>query len=564
MKKITRYVLGDVHANYKALKQVLKKSKFDYGKDELIIIGDVVDGYSCSFEVVEELLKIKNKVFIIGNHDCVSEDTEALTKRGWLKYSEIKNDDLIYSFDDINEKGVWSQINDIIIKDYEGDLINLEGSQVDMFMTPNHRVFYKYVDKKKPPFWNTDYGYELARNLRGTYEIIVSASDKLSEYKISDDMLKVVAWILTDGGINKNQGYISIYQSKKKNVGRIRDLLNGLNLVFKEDIRVRQIREINGTFLKGNPLPEHTFRLNSVSSKRVPLLNKDIPTWIFNLSDRQMRIFFEGVIRGDGTKYKSGNGAILYGTKSFLEQFQRLCILKGYRAYLRKNVRGDFVLNITYKNTWCFDFSDKQKNSKLIKKFYKGKVWCLNVPLSNFMVRRNGKHYFTGNCWWMNHMANGWAEDIWLMQGGKETRESYKSHGYHYKKLPKKHKDFFNSGVYWYEVDGMLFVHGGFDYPKHPKDCNIDDLTWDRELIHRMTGGLRIKEWKKIFVGHTTTENVDSKPLAIDYYGDKFAKLINVDCGAGWSGRLCLYNIDTDKYFLSDFAKKLNPNEEGR
>ncbi|KKM67280.1 hypothetical protein LCGC14_1472780, partial [marine sediment metagenome] len=128
----------------------------------------------------------------------------------------------------------------------------------------------------------------------------------------------------------------------------------------------------------------------------------------------------------------------------------------------------------------------------------------------------------------------------------------------------QSHKDFFNNGVYWYEVDGMLFVHGGFDYPKHPKDCDIEYLTWDRELIERMKCGLKIKEWKKIFVGHTTTENVDAKPLVIDYHGDKFAKLIKIDCGAGWSGRLCLYNIDTDEYFLSDFARKLNPNNEGR
>ncbi len=166
--------------------------------------------------------------------------------------------------------------------------------------------------------------------------------------------------------------------------------------------------------------------------------------------------------------------------------------------------------------------------------------------------------------WWMNHMATGWAEDIWLMQGGKATRESYKSHNYHYKKLPQEHKDFFNSGIFWYEIDDMLFVHGGFDYPKHPRDCTSEDLIWDRELIERMKNGLRIKEWKKIFVGHTTTENADSEPSIIDYHGDKFAKLIKIDCGAGWSGRLCLYNIDTDEYFLSNFAKKLNPNEEGR
>ena len=60
------------------------------------------------------------------------------------------------------------------------------------------------------------------------------------------------------------------------------------------------------------------------------------------------------------------------------------------------------------------------------------------------------------------------------------------------------------------------------------------------------------------------TENIDSKPLVIDYHGNKFAKLIKIDCGAGWSGRLCLWNIDTDKYFLSDYAVKLNTNSRGR
>ncbi len=176
------------------------------------------------------------------------------------------------------------------------------------------------------------------------------------------------------------------------------------------------------------------------------------------------------------------------------------------------------------------------------------------------LLKVKNKVFILGNhdVFFMSYIANGWAENIWLMQGGEATRKSYESHGYHYKKMPQSHKDFFNSGVYWYEVDGMLFVHGGFDYPKHPKECNLEDLVWDRELIHRMIGGLKIKEWKKIFLGHTTTENVDSKPLVINKYGDKFSKLINVDCGAGWSGRLCLYDIDTDEYFLSDFARKLN------
>jgi serine/threonine protein phosphatase 1 len=60
---------GDIHGNYKALIQVLQRSNFDYKNDTLIQLGDVVDGHCDSFEVVEELLKIKNLISIKGNHD---------------------------------------------------------------------------------------------------------------------------------------------------------------------------------------------------------------------------------------------------------------------------------------------------------------------------------------------------------------------------------------------------------------------------------------------------------------------------------------------------------------
>jgi serine/threonine protein phosphatase 1 len=68
MKK-RRFVIGDIHGNYNGLMQCLQRSGFDYKNDELISLGDVVDGHSQSFEVVDELLKIKNLIPIKGNHD---------------------------------------------------------------------------------------------------------------------------------------------------------------------------------------------------------------------------------------------------------------------------------------------------------------------------------------------------------------------------------------------------------------------------------------------------------------------------------------------------------------
>lgn len=63
------FVIGDIHGSYKALLQVLKRSKFDYTKDRLISLGDIADGWSEVYECVEKLLKIKNFVGIKGNHD---------------------------------------------------------------------------------------------------------------------------------------------------------------------------------------------------------------------------------------------------------------------------------------------------------------------------------------------------------------------------------------------------------------------------------------------------------------------------------------------------------------
>jgi serine/threonine protein phosphatase 1 len=64
------WVMGDIHGNFKALKQCLERSGFDYREDRLITLGDVVDGGIAEvYECVRELLKIKHRIDIKGNHD---------------------------------------------------------------------------------------------------------------------------------------------------------------------------------------------------------------------------------------------------------------------------------------------------------------------------------------------------------------------------------------------------------------------------------------------------------------------------------------------------------------
>ena len=82
-----KFVIGDIHGAAKALTQCLQRSSFDYQHDMLICLGDVCDGWPESKQAMDELLKIDNLVFVMGNHDQWALDW-ALTGTAdgtWLK-----------------------------------------------------------------------------------------------------------------------------------------------------------------------------------------------------------------------------------------------------------------------------------------------------------------------------------------------------------------------------------------------------------------------------------------------------------------------------------------------
>lgn len=64
-----RLVLGDIHGRYEYLVDVFKKANVDFENDLLIQIGDVVDRGDQPFTCIDLLMKFKNRVFLVGNHD---------------------------------------------------------------------------------------------------------------------------------------------------------------------------------------------------------------------------------------------------------------------------------------------------------------------------------------------------------------------------------------------------------------------------------------------------------------------------------------------------------------
>jgi len=148
--------------------------------------------------------------------------------------------------------------------------------------------------------------------------------------------------------------------------------------------------------------------------------------------------------------------------------------------------------------------------------------------------------------WFMDYMKSGWNGDIWQRQGGKNTVQSYAKFNYN---IPVTHQEFFNKGVFYYMENNKVFVHGGFD-PRYPLEQQTKEmLTWDRSLIERCRNGLILKDYDRVFVGHTTTETYGfDTPIG-------FGKIVMVDTGAGWTGKLTIMDVDTEQYWQSKTQK---------
>lgn len=80
---MSTFAIGDIHGGLKALVQVLNKLEVTE-EDTLIFMGDYVDGWSESAQVVSFLIELSKKInciFIKGNHDVWCEE--------WLKDESV-------------------------------------------------------------------------------------------------------------------------------------------------------------------------------------------------------------------------------------------------------------------------------------------------------------------------------------------------------------------------------------------------------------------------------------------------------------------------------------------
>ncbi len=325
-------------------------------------------------------------------YGCLSEDTEILTENGWKNKNTITTNDIVFSMDLKKHKIVKSNINHIFEYEYNGKIINLKNADTDQLITPNHKVINKKGSRKqksgKRHWYNEeDWVYRDAWQLTSDYYTLPLASTYDGNYSIGGDMAELIGWIISEGNFQKDCNAINIYQSSvnKDNVKRIRYCLNRLGIKYSEYQRNR--------IYKNRPYIEYQWY---ISGEYVDIIKEIIPNKLptlrlldLKLSEKERLI--TGLCRGDGSVDDNGKYITFYQNNiETLEWFQILMHLTGKQGKINKN-----------KMSCSINYSDstqiQRKHNKNRQISYNGIVWCINTDIGNFMARRNGKIFFTGN-----------------------------------------------------------------------------------------------------------------------------------------------------------------------
>lgn len=74
---------------------------------------------------------------------CHDEETELVTRRGIIRYTDIRPEDEVVSFNPLTETVEFRPISRIVVNDYTGPMVRIKGRWIDQFVTPNHKLLFK-------------------------------------------------------------------------------------------------------------------------------------------------------------------------------------------------------------------------------------------------------------------------------------------------------------------------------------------------------------------------------------------------------------------------------------
>jgi len=340
---------------------------------------------------------------------CALPTQQVLTNEGWIEIKDIDiNKHKVATLDKNGNMYYENPVNKFEY-DHNGKMYYVKNKQVEVVCTLNHKL---YVKKREKIRGEKDYELIEAENVIGkmvrfqksmknVYPDVeyIELGDK--KYKM-DDWLQLLGMFIADGCVNNRGVILSAHKQRKIDFNT--HILTKLNIGFYHD-------NYNGYFSINIGKNKEIY--NELKKYSLGALNKYLPDYIWNLSQRQCIILLEALMEGDGHTYADGFSR--YGTISprLANDVCRLAVHCGWSGIIKiaaepgdspHMIKGsghnkDKFHFIESKNTYYKISIIRKQNQPYINKKvnvsneeklidYEGKVYCIEMPSSHLYYMR--------------------------------------------------------------------------------------------------------------------------------------------------------------------------------
>lgn len=386
--------------------------------------------------------------------DCYSSDTEFLTHNGWKKFDEITQEDSLatvfvnrsqYEMSHRTELGIeYQRYTHRFDADFSGEMFHLDGNHIDVCVTPNHRMLFKPLQRRKLALNEenqNDWVLEEAAHLPDTFEILSTPTPETKTYKLPEivtstsltpmQLMRVIGWYLSDGTINGGDTPKAVRISQKKG-GKLHWSLSRFYGEVKEKIPIgwyEYLREKNE--LRAQEMTEIVMDIRD--SKIIDLIvehcgrrdKKRIPRWVYSLSKRLKEALLDAALGGDGTtRNTSLKSAVYYSSvRPLADDIQELAFLCGYETslygpYENKEYKS-YMYHVHINKTATQTKTMRRNNNVKTISVTKQRVVCFSVPNGTLVTRRNGHIAIHGNCKHASHLIRLLRMSLEILSEGK-------------------------------------------------------------------------------------------------------------------------------------------------
>jgi len=340
---------------------------------------------------------------------CLDSQTELLTPSGWKLNVEVGDDVAAWNKEtgEIRFTPAIAQTRRFLYPDEH--FISLVSQSVDIRVSNKHRMIY---DNRRRNGWKFTEVSRLA-SLRDTSYIPVAGCASTPGVPLSNDELRFIGWVMTDGSINKHNGGIAITQGEHQPwLEDIQKCIDGCGFKYNRFVRVRcgafkaNSDCVTWTISKGVPRgrDKHLRGWGALE----PWLSKDFAPALMAVNNKQFDVLLKAIHLGDGLKQKSLNWTqrsyhISKGNKAFIERLQICALMHGYRANISavKVLPGRQPLYYLHlkKQEWSRVGGQRgDRPSWKIEPHSKEECWCVENEFGTLVTRHNGKVAIVSNC----------------------------------------------------------------------------------------------------------------------------------------------------------------------